>query len=229
VIVQPNEAFQVIWIGWVVSWIAASLWSGRTEKRAATRETWIYRIVIFAGAILIAPWTAQVLGERPSWQVGYYGACALVSVILMGLALTWWARIHLGCLWSSAITRKEKHRIVETGPYAFVRHPIYTGLIIALLATAATEATLVALLGALLIVLGLWVKASAFYRLSLLQKPTSPTVAASRCSFRSYRTADFFDEWATVLAGAKLSAHTPHPAIGERTGLRRTTAFTTAM
>jgi protein-S-isoprenylcysteine O-methyltransferase Ste14 len=77
----------------------------------------------------------------------------------MGLALTWWARIHLGCLWSSAITRKEKHRIVETGPYAFVRHPIYTGLISALLATAATEATPVALLGALLITLGLWVKA----------------------------------------------------------------------
>ncbi len=150
-IVQPSGSFQVIWIGWVVSWVAASLWSGRTEKRAVTRETWIYRIIIFAGAILIAPWTAQ---ERPSWQVGYYGACALVSVILMGLALTWWARIHLGCLWSSAITRKEKHRLIESGPYAFVRHPIYTGLIIALLATAAIEATLVALLGALLIVLG---------------------------------------------------------------------------
>jgi protein-S-isoprenylcysteine O-methyltransferase Ste14 len=159
VIVQPNEAFQVIWIGWVVSWVAASLWSGRTEKRAATRETWIYRVVIFAGAILIAPWTAQVLGERPTWQVGYYGAYALVGVMLVGLALTWWARIHLGCLWSSAITRKEKHRLIESGPYAFVRHPIYTGLIIALLATAATEATPVALLGALLIALGLWVKA----------------------------------------------------------------------
>ena len=63
VIVHPSEAFKVIWIGWVVSWIAASLWSGRTEKRAATRETWIYRIVIFAGAILIAPWTAQVLAR----------------------------------------------------------------------------------------------------------------------------------------------------------------------
>ena len=69
--------------------------------------------------------------------------------------------IHLGCLWSSAITRKEKHRLVDTGPYAFVRHPIYTGLIIALLATAAIEATLAALLGALLIALGLWVKARA--------------------------------------------------------------------
>jgi protein-S-isoprenylcysteine O-methyltransferase Ste14 len=161
VIVQPSEAFQVIWIGWVVSWVAASLWSGRTEKRAATRETWIYRIVIFAGAILIAPWTAQVLGESPTWQAGYYGAYTLIGVMLTGLALTWWARIHLGCLWSSAITRKEKHRLIESGPYAFVRHPIYTGLIIALLATAAIEATLVALLGALLIALGLWAKARA--------------------------------------------------------------------
>ena len=160
-IVQPSEAFQVIWIGWVVSWVSASLWSGRTEKRAATRETWIYRIVIFAGALLIAPWTAQVLGERPTWQVGYYGAYGFVGVMLMGLALTWWARIHLGDLWSSAITRKEKHQLIETGPYALVRHPIYTGLIIALLATAAIEATLVALLGALLIALGLWVKARA--------------------------------------------------------------------
>ena len=158
---QPNEAFQLIWIAWVVSWVAASLWSGRTEKRAATRETWIYRIMIFAGAILIAPWTAQALGERPTWQVGYYGAYALVAVMLMGLALTWWARIHLGRLWSSTITRKEEHRLIDSGPYAFVRHPIYTGLIIALLATAAIEATQMALLGALLIALGLWVKARA--------------------------------------------------------------------
>ena len=178
-IVQPSESFQVIWIGWVVSWVAASLWSGRTEKRAATREMWIYRIVIFAGAILIAPWTAQVLGERPAWQVGYYDTYAFVGVMLTGLALTWWARIHLGSLWSSAITRKEKHRLVDTGPYAFVRHPIYTGLIIALLATAAIEATLVALLGALLIVLGLWVKARAEERF------LSPELAPE--TYESYR------------------------------------------
>jgi len=160
-VIDPGEAFKVIWIGWVASWVAASWWSGRTERRAATCETWIYRIVIFAGAILIAPWTSRALVERPTWQLGYYGAFALVVVMLMGLALTWWARTLLGRLWSSAITRKENHRLVDTGPYAFVRHPIYTGLIIALLATAATEATRVALLGALLVALGLWVKARA--------------------------------------------------------------------
>ena len=190
-IVQTSETFQVIWIGWVVSWVAASLWSGRTEKRAATRETWIYRIVIFAGAILIAPWTAQVLGERPTWQVGYYGAYGFVGVMLMGLALTWWARIHLGGLWSSAITRKEKHRLIETGPYAFVRHPIYTGLIIALLATAAIEATQVALLGALLIALGLWVKARAEERFlsTELAPETYEFLPAPRPDARSVPTA----------------------------------------
>ena len=83
-----------------------------------------------------------MLGEKPAWQIGDYGAYALVGVMLVGLALTWWARMQLGRLWSSAITRKEEHRLVETGPYALVRHPIYTGIITALLATAAIEATL---------------------------------------------------------------------------------------
>ena len=169
VIIQPIQAFQVIWIAWVVSWIAASFWSGRTAKRATTFETWIYRTIIFAGALLIAPWTAQALGESRVWQIGDYGAYALVGVMLVGLALTWWARIQLGRLWSSAITRKEQHRLVEKGPYALVRHPNYTGIITALLATAATEATLLALLGAVLIAIGLWVKARAEERFLLTE------------------------------------------------------------
>ena len=169
VIIQPNQTLQVIWIAWVVSWIAASFWSGRTAKRVTTSETWIYRIIIFAGALLIAPWTARALGESPIWQIGDYGACALVGVMLVGLALTWWARMQLGRLWSSAITRKEEHRLVETGPYALVRHPIYTGIITALLATAATQATLLALLGAVLIAIGLWVKARTEERFLLAE------------------------------------------------------------
>jgi protein-S-isoprenylcysteine O-methyltransferase Ste14 len=169
VIIQPNQTFQVIWIAWVVSWIAASFWSGRTAKRVTTSETWIYRIIIFAGALLIAPWTAQALGESRIWQIGDYAAYALVGVMLIGLALTWWARMQLGRLWSSAITRKEEHRLIETGPYALVRHPIYTGIMTALLATAATEATLSALLGAVLIAIGLWVKARAEERFLLAE------------------------------------------------------------
>jgi len=69
VIVKPNETFEVIWIVWFVSWMAASFWSGRTEKRATTRETWIYRGAIVAGAILMTP-----LGDGASWSKANLGS-----------------------------------------------------------------------------------------------------------------------------------------------------------
>ncbi len=65
----------------------------------------------------------------------------------------------MGALWSGAIVRKEGHHIVETGPYALVRHPIYTGLIVAIFATAAAQATVTGLIGAALVAIGLWLKA----------------------------------------------------------------------
>jgi len=180
VIIQPSETFEVIWIAWFVSWMAASFWSGRTEKRATTQETWIYRAAIFTGAIMMAPWTAQVLGEKRIWEVGNNGTYALIGVMLVGLLLTWLARIHLGRLWSSAITRKEQHRLVDTGPYAFVRHPIYAGIITALLTTAVIEATLVALAGAALITSGLWLKARAEERFLMVELGPDDYVAYCR-------------------------------------------------
>ena len=168
-IISTNEIFELIWIAWLVSWVAASFWSHRIKKRDATCQTWTYRVAIIAGSILLAPWTAQALAEKPLWEVDYAGAYALAGVMLAGISLTWWARTHLGRLWSSAITLKEGHRVISTGPYAYVRHPIYTGLITALLATAAAEATVAALVGAALIVFGLWLKAHAEERFLMVE------------------------------------------------------------
>jgi protein-S-isoprenylcysteine O-methyltransferase Ste14 len=154
-----TEVFSFIWIGWLVSWVAASFWSGRTEKRVATWQISAYRTAMIAGGVLLVPWTARALKVQQIWQISYDWAFTLVGVMLVGILFTWWARIHLGGLWSSAITRKEGHRVVDTGPYAFVRHPIYTGLIVAVLATAAAEATVSSLFGAGLIAFGLWLKA----------------------------------------------------------------------
>ena len=72
---------------------------------------------------------------------------------------TWWARIHLGRFWSNAITHKEGHRVIDTGPYGLVRHPIYTGLIAGMLVTGVAVGTITAMLGAVLISLGMWQKA----------------------------------------------------------------------
>ncbi len=72
-------------------------------------------------------------------------------------------------MWSGVITRKEDHRIIDTGPYAFVRHPIYSGLIIALLATAAAEGRVTGLLGVAFIILGIWLKARTEERFLLTE------------------------------------------------------------
>jgi protein-S-isoprenylcysteine O-methyltransferase Ste14 len=88
-------------------------------------------------------------------QLGIDGATLGATLFL------WWARIYLGRLWSGAITREEGHYIVDSGPYALVRHPIYTGLIGATLATGAAQATTTAIIGCIFVIVGLWLKARA--------------------------------------------------------------------
>lgn len=155
----PRVLFDIVWIGWIVSWTVAALWSGRTEKRLATREVWEYRIAITAGIVLFTHPMQRLLGLRRIWHVGYNGAYLLAILTFAGLLFAWWARIYPGRLWSGAITRKEGHYVVDTGPYAFVRHPIYTGIIGATLATAIAAATTNSILGGILILFGLWLKA----------------------------------------------------------------------
>jgi protein-S-isoprenylcysteine O-methyltransferase Ste14 len=83
----------------------------------------------------------------------------MAAITLAGCLFTWWARLHLGALWSGAITRKTDHRVVDTGPYRFVRHPIYTGIIVACYATAIAKGTTIALAGASIMLLGWYLKA----------------------------------------------------------------------
>ena len=101
----------------------------------------------------------QVLGEKPLWQFGSVGVYVLACLVLAGISFTWWARIHLGRFWSNAITHKEGHQVIDTGPYGMVRHPIYTGLIAGMLVTGIAVGTVTAILGAALISLGMGLKA----------------------------------------------------------------------
>lgn len=161
---SPGLLFAIIWIGWLASWMTAAAWSSRAQKRAATAEALIYRLLTLFGAVLLAAAGRTWAGGRIQaggriWDVGVGGGYALAALTLAGILFAWWARMHLGRLWSAAITRKEDHRIVDSGPYALVRHPIYAGLIAAIAATAAAEGTPAALAGAALVACGLWLKA----------------------------------------------------------------------
>jgi protein-S-isoprenylcysteine O-methyltransferase Ste14 len=156
---RPSVVFAVIWITWLISWIAAAFWSAPAEKRVTNEKIWVSRAALVAGAILLSHVLRRSLAETRLWHVGYDGGYALAALAALGILFAWWARIHLGRLWSSAVTRKAEHSLIDTGPYAFVRHPIYTGLIAAILATAVAQGTAAGLLGAALIAFGLWLKA----------------------------------------------------------------------
>jgi protein-S-isoprenylcysteine O-methyltransferase Ste14 len=137
----------------------ASFWSGRTKAHVPIRDSWVYSLPIVLGSIMLLPLTERLLDAKQLYHPGDTGTYLAAIVVVLGIAFTWWGRIHLGHLWSNAITHKEDHRIVDTGPYAVVRHPIYTGQIIALLASGIAIATSTALVGVLLIVFGQWQKA----------------------------------------------------------------------
>lgn len=157
----PERAIVVAWALWVASWIVAARWSDPAATRATFREQASSRASTLAGAILMfAGWVGRSdHAPLKLWRLGEGVSWVLVAVVTLGLLFTWWARLYLGRLWSSSVTKKADHRVVETGPYAIVRHPIYTGLIAASLATALLEGAVAGIIGAMLMTLGFVLKA----------------------------------------------------------------------
>jgi protein-S-isoprenylcysteine O-methyltransferase Ste14 len=156
---RPGLAVIVLWIGWLLSWMAASGWQKTTVKRVAAGAEIRYRLVLIIGGLLLAIPARRYVGPLRLYRVTWDEAWICVGLIAAGIAVAWWARIYLGPLWSGAITRKEDHRVVDSGPYGIVRHPIYTGLLLSVLATAAIKGTILGFAAALIIVIGLWMKA----------------------------------------------------------------------
>ena len=158
--VTPETTIRTMWLVWWVSWIVAAAWSDRAVKRPASRHQIVYRLLVGLGAVLLfGMYRHDLRAEMTLWRTPVALAWAMVPAVVAGLLFTWWARIHLGRLWSSSVTRKADHRVVDSGPYGIVRHPIYTGIILASAATAAMRGTAVAWLGVGVMTIGWVIKA----------------------------------------------------------------------
>jgi protein-S-isoprenylcysteine O-methyltransferase Ste14 len=166
----PDVAIYFPWDLWILSWIAAALWANRTLKRAGNARELPYRILEFGGfimllSLIVNPHRSHVTGSPVTdflfhayWVLPENIRWAMVGLAAIGFLFCWWARIHLGRFWSGWITKKEGHRIIDTGPYALVRHPIYTGVLTAALATMLVKGTGQAIVGFAMLVVGYWMK-----------------------------------------------------------------------
>ena len=146
----------VLWAAWLASWLAAARWSARTVIRQPVGERILHSVPIWGGLILVLA-RPEALGSLPFPATDWL-AWAGIALALAGLAWTWWARIHLGRMWSIEAALKEGHTLVRSGPYALTRHPIYSGLLVAFAGTELVDGRPSTLIGLLVIVAGLVLK-----------------------------------------------------------------------
>ena len=160
----PQSAVVVLWVVWYVTWIAAVVFSRRTTVQMKSDVAGFHRMIASLGVFLLfEPQAAAGFGGSRSggrlWPDNLTLDWGFFALATAGFAFCWWARLHLGTLWSASVTIKPDHRIVDTGPYGLVRHPIYTGLLLAILATAVAKGTLIGVVGAGCVLIGIVLKA----------------------------------------------------------------------
>ena len=142
-------------MGTGIIWLAGSL----VSKRAVRRQTGSSRLVqiaivtlgfglVFSGRFAIGPlaWRFVPLSPPIAW--------AGLVLTGIGCAFAVWARLYLGRNWSGTVTVKENHELIRSGPYAIVRHPIYSGGLLALFGTALAVGELRGLIGVALTLVG---------------------------------------------------------------------------
>jgi protein-S-isoprenylcysteine O-methyltransferase Ste14 len=154
-----NYLFPAMWLGYLAYWWAMST-NVKVTARRESMPSRLVRLVLMVCAVAFL-WLPSVpirlLDERflPPGLWCFWGGAAVTAG---GLLFSVWARRYLGKNWSQAVTVKEGHELVTSGPYALVRHPIYTGLLLGFLGCAVARGEWRGLLAVALVCGVLWRK-----------------------------------------------------------------------
>lgn len=141
---MPNAEAVVgwLWIGFVVYWLILAQFN-KKAKRSARWSGWGARAAIIAGVLLVTGWRrrgtgglAGSIGRSLAVHPGMASQWTGVALCLAGFAFAFWARAHLGRNWGMPMSLRQGHELVTSGPYAYVRHPIYSGIMLAMIGSA---------------------------------------------------------------------------------------------
>jgi len=160
-----KEVFRLLvefpWIVFVIYWIIGALKTRATrDKEPFTSRSAVLLIEILGYLLVFSGSTG--IGILATRFIPRTMTSAVLGVVFTwtGIGLAVWARFHLAEYWSARITIKEDHQLIRTGPYSHLRHPIYSGLILATIGTALVIDEWRCLLGVCLVMVGYCFKAS---------------------------------------------------------------------
>jgi len=149
-----------MWVGWLVYWAIAARGAKATQWREPVSGQWLHNALALLGTVVMAvPRATPAILAQPFQPSSPIGAWLGVALTALGLGIAVAARIHLGGNWSTRVEIKEDHSLIRTGPYRYVRHPIYSGIHLALVGSAMALDRWRALLGFALIFAALLLKA----------------------------------------------------------------------
>jgi protein-S-isoprenylcysteine O-methyltransferase Ste14 len=121
-------------VGWAAFWLywllaAFSMKKGRVPW---SRELRIRVAIVVVVVLLVRLGALRGHGlNTDPWR-----AVLGLALFALGLGFAIWARVHIGRNWGSPMTQKDEPELVTSGPYHYVRHPIYSGILVAGVGTA---------------------------------------------------------------------------------------------
>lgn len=156
---SPMDWIKLCWAVFGLYWLVSAFKRKATKKRETYFQRLRYTLPLVLAFLLFRPEAHYMwLGARfvPAAPGSEWLGLAITAA---GVAFAIWARWHLGTNWSGVVTLKEGHELIRTGPYRTIRHPIYTGILLAIFGTLVTIGEVRGLIGLGVVWLSFYLKA----------------------------------------------------------------------
>jgi protein-S-isoprenylcysteine O-methyltransferase Ste14 len=169
-----NIAIGFCWLILIIFWTIQRKWSKPSNQVASTSIRLWYTGSLVIGFLLI--WESGIRGNVFPLDILLFTSSLVTNIIavlfaVLGVALAIWARVVIGTNWSSSVQIKKDHALVTAAPYAYIRHPIYTAVLMMVIADVLTQGTVGAILGFMVILLSFWIKLRQEEKFMLQQFP----------------------------------------------------------